>query len=194
MQRSNSDNEPEIASQLVERIKNGDVMAENDMVERYQRGLLFMLRHRANNSELAKDIAQETWRITLEKVRAGQLKDPSKLAAFIVQIGKNQLTMSYRGAVNTRTTSMESVPEGTDDKNQPQQILERHNTALLVRKLLGELSTPRDKEIMMRFYIKEQNKHVICQELGLDDIHFNRVLYRAKERFKKLWQEFSGAD
>ena len=31
----------------------------------------------------------------------------------------------------------------------------------------------------------DQDKQVICRELRLDSVHFNRVLYRAKKRFKK---------
>lgn len=184
------ENESQIATALVERIQQGDKMAEADMVARYQRGLLFMLRHRANNSELADDIAQETWRIVLEKVRGKEIKNPSTLAAFIVQIGKNQLNMSYRGAHNAKVTVNIDDVVPVDTQLKPQQILERNNTALVVRKLLQELSVPRDKELIMRFYIKEEDKKAICQALALDDLHFNRVLHRARHRFKALWQQY----
>lgn len=182
--------ESQIAKQLVHRIQQGDKAAEAEMIERYQRGLLFMLRHRSKNSDLANDIAQETWRIVLEKIRGNSIKSPSKLAAFIVQIGKNQLTMSYRGAHNTNVNIDDISPIDTQPK--PQQILERNNISLVVRKLLQELTVPRDKELMMRFYIKEEDKKTICEALALDDLHFNRVLFRARHRFKEIWQSYIG--
>ena len=188
--------EAEVARTLVARILNGESAAEQEMVERYNRGLIFMLNHRSRDRALAEDLAQETWRIVIEKVRGGDLKDPSKLAAFIVQIGKNQLLMSYRGSHHKKTTTDVDTSQTLDPASQPQLIIERYNTALIVRKLVDELKTPRDRELILRFYIKEEKKQQICQDLGLNELHFNRVLFRARQRFKQLWNEYveAGAD
>jgi len=186
--------EAEAAQKLVARILKGERQAEKEMVERYNRGLLFMLRHRAKNNALADDVVQETWRIVLEKVRVGELKDPTKLSAFIVQVGKNQLLMTYRGSHHTKTTTEVDITETPDPASQPHQILERNNTALVVRKLVNELKTSRDREVILRFYIKEENKQHICKDFGLSELHFNRVLFRARQRFKQLWNEYVGAE
>ncbi|WP_281559790.1 sigma-70 family RNA polymerase sigma factor [Thalassomonas sp. RHCl1] len=188
--------EAEVARSLVARILNGEAAAETEMVQRYNRGLVFMLNHRARNHALAEDLAQETWRIVIEKVRGGDLKDPSKLAAFIVQTGKNQLLMIYRGSHHKKTTTEVDTAQSLDPASQPQLIIERYNTALIVRKLVDEMKTPRDRELILRFYIKEEEKQQICQDLGLNELHFNRVLFRARQRFKQLWNEYveAGAD
>ena len=59
----------------------------------------------------------------------------------------------------------------------------------IVRELLQELKMPRDREILLRFYVQEADKEEICSELDVSPEHFNRVLFRAKNRFRKLLLE-----
>jgi RNA polymerase sigma-70 factor (ECF subfamily) len=35
-------------------------------------------------------------------------------------------------------------------------------------------------------YVHQEDKDSICRELNLDSLHFNRVLHRAKQRFRDL--------
>jgi RNA polymerase sigma-70 factor (ECF subfamily) len=56
----------------------------------------------------------------------------------------------------------------------------------LVRKLLDELPVQRDREILIKTYLEDQDKSAICEALGVDSAHYNRVLFRAKERFREL--------
>ena len=44
----------------------------------------------------ADDLHQETFRVVLEKVRAGELREPEKLPGFIRQIAKNLCIADYR--------------------------------------------------------------------------------------------------
>ncbi len=46
--------------------------------------------------------------------------------------------------------------------------------------------TDRDRQILYRFYIAEEDKERICADLDLSSLHFNRVLFRARQRFKDL--------
>jgi hypothetical protein len=48
------------------------------------------------------------------------------------------------------------------------------------------MGNARDKLILYRYYIQEQGKEQICQELGLVQRHFDRVAYRARERLRKI--------
>ena len=61
--------------------------------------------------------------------------------------------------------------------------------ARLVRRLIGELPTDRDRQVLYRFYIAEDDKAAICQDLELSSLHFNRVLHRARQRYRELYQE-----
>lgn len=182
--------ESQIALELVSRITAGDSSAEAQMVERYDRGLRFMLKRRANSRAIAEDIAQETWRIVIEKVRNQELKNPAALAAFIVQIGKNQLLMHYRSKHNSKTLTNMEITELEDQAKTPQEILEQHNLAMMVRGLIAELRTERDKQIITRFYLDEESKSSICKSFSINELHFNRVLFRARQRFKQIMEEY----
>ena len=44
----------------------------------------------------------------------------------------------------------------------------------------------RDREILLRFYIAEEDKDRIAADYGLSSLQFNRVLHRARQRYKEL--------
>ena len=62
---------------------------------------------------------------------------------------------------------------------------ERANVA---RKVLAELDSERDRQILFRFYVADETKARICADLGLSSLHFNRVLFRARGRYRALYQ------
>lgn len=179
------------SSKLVQRILTGDSQAESEMVLRYQDGLNFVLRQWSQDIEQIRDVSQDTWRIVLEKIRGDELKDHQKLAGFIVMIGKYQLIMSHRKN-NARTFVSESdIVLQSPTSLQPQLILEKYKTTNLVKKLIDKLAKHRDRDILYRFYIEQDNKDSICEEYGLSELHFNRVIHRARQRFKKVWNTYS---
>jgi len=57
-----------------------------------------------------------------------------------------------------------------------------------VRRLLDELGVRRDREILHRFYVSSEEKADICEEWGLSSLQFNRVLFRARKRYRALYQ------
>ncbi|MFL6194010.1 MAG: RNA polymerase sigma factor [Thermoanaerobaculia bacterium] len=179
--------EAEVATELVRRIHAGDSRAEADLVERYSRGLLYMLRRAAGDPALADDLHQEAFRVVLERLRERGLEDPERLAGFLHRTAKNLLVAGYRKTARRKTEGevdgMEAVP---DPASGPLQESLRQEEAALVRRLIGELETDRDRQILYRFYIAEEDKERICDDLGLSSLHFNRVLFRARQRFKEL--------
>jgi RNA polymerase sigma-70 factor (ECF subfamily) len=50
------------------------------------------------------------------------------------------------------------------------------------------LPVPRDREVIKRFYLDEETKDAICQSLGLSPIHFDRVIFRARQRMRALME------
>lgn len=177
--------EAEVASDLVRRIAAGDAAAETALVERYSRGVLYLLRRLA--PELADDLHQETFRVVLERLRRRGLDEPAGLAAFLRGTARNLVIAERRKTVRRRT-------EADDDELAravnpgPSQL----STVLLdeeadaVRALIRELPTDRDRQILLRFYVAEEDKAAICADLRLDSLHFNRVLFRARERFRDV--------
>lgn len=176
---------------VVKRILAGDKTAEEDMINMYQQGLHTVLRGKIykGNESVLDDVIQETWRVVIEKVRANELEEHEKLAQFIVRVGINQLRMfgrKYRDREEQDNDILDSV--GDDDAD-PSGFLEKIKLAELIRKKIDELKQPRDRELLKSYYLDEQSKESLCRRHGLDEKHLSRVLFRARNRFKALWDK-----
>ena len=62
-----------------------------------------------------------------------------------------------------------------------------------MKRVLSEMPSDRDRQILFRFYIAEDEKDSICRDLDLTSLHFNRVLFRARERYRDLYLETAGS-
>jgi len=67
------------------------------------------------------------------------------------------------------------------------EVAERTEQAALVHRILEELPTERDRAVLRRFYLGQETKDRICADYGLSSLQFNRVLHRARDRFRELW-------
>lgn len=175
--------QPFSATELVTRIQQGDSIAERQLIEQYQAGLVLVVRRQAK-ADVVQEVVQETWRIVIEKIRNADLREPEKLGAFIAQIGRNQVIMYYRRERYSGANS-DQVPEPYCSQG-PLELIEQADVQRIAHHLLGQLNTPRDREILHRYYLMEEEKEKICDELDLTDLHFNRVIHRAKQRLRQV--------
>ena len=183
--------EDEAAAELAGRIRAGDRAAEDELAARYSRGLLFHLRRLTSDPALADDLHQETFRVVLERLRGEGLAEPGRLAGYLLATGRNL----FLGAWRKRTRRGEGASLDVDDAPEvpdpaPGQLDDvlREERIRQVQLLIGELGTPRDRQVLFRFYVAEEDRERICADLGLTAPHFNRVLFRARQRFKELLQ------
>lgn len=187
-ERSDIEREPEIAADLVARIGRGGRDAEEAMVRRYGAGLLYLLKRRTRDPDLAQDLRQDTFRVAIEKLRASPLDEPERLAAYLRGVALNLWIAHQRKYVRRATTADSDAVEAAADTGDggPFENVSRAQVRDAVGVLLDELGTPRDREILQRVYLRDEDKEDICAALGVDATHFNRVLFRAKQRFREL--------
>lgn len=186
-QKSVDANEPEIAASLATRVRKGEKLAEQQIVTRYSRGLLSFLRRKSDDDDLADDLHQDTFRIVLERLRGKGLEDPSHLAGFIHATAKNLVIAHFRKQARRKTEPDSALIDNSSHSGISQSdasILDEQ--AKTVRSLIAELRSERDREVLLRFYLDEEDKQSICSVLRLTEKHFNRVIFRARERFRGL--------
>ncbi|HWM91323.1 MAG TPA: sigma-70 family RNA polymerase sigma factor [Thermoanaerobaculia bacterium] len=177
-------------SDLVQRIRGGDPRAEEELIARFGEGLSFLLRRWTRGHSDAEDLYQETFRLALEKVRRGEVRDPERLAGFLRSLARNLSIEHYRkaGRRGAREETLETAAELTNsDTGQLGQLL-RKEKVTLVRQLLEELGSERDRQVLYRFYIAEEDKESIRNDLGLTAPEFNLVLFRARRRYRDLYE------
>ncbi|MCH9648964.1 MAG: sigma-70 family RNA polymerase sigma factor [Deltaproteobacteria bacterium] len=158
---------------------------------RYARGVRIVLDRHTRTATEAEDLFQETFALAVVKLRAGELRDLSKLGGFLSSLARNLATEHYRKVIRRKTDVDSETAEGSSSASGGGQLGEvlRSEEATLVRRTLQELSTERDREILFRFYIAEEDKETIAAAYDLDSLQFNRVLHRARQRYKALYLE-----
>lgn len=70
--------------------------------------------------------------------------------------------------------------EAIDEKLYREQVRQQ------VRALITGMKVARDREVLHRYYVQDQAKPIICEALDLSPTHFDRVINRARNRFKQL--------
>lgn len=168
-------------------ISRGDKKAEAVLFQKYYRPTLFILERKTRDSELAQDLCQEAFCIMLERLRTQPLSDPDKLAAYLHNIAINLHIAEVRKSGRRKTHTDQALMAVIVDASQNQyRTLLKERSSLAVRRLIAAMANVRDQKLLYGYYIQERDKADICQELDLSLRHFDKVLFRAKQRFREL--------
>ncbi len=154
-------------------------------------GVLYLLRKELRDFALADDLCNETFRIVLERLKTQPLEDPGGLGSFLAQTARNLVIAHRRKTGRQRTeTGHQATLEATAAADaDPALILQSRSHATAIRKVLKEIPLVRDREILVRVYLYDQDKEQVCRELGIGAAHYNLVIHRAKERFRTLIEQ-----
>jgi RNA polymerase sigma-70 factor (ECF subfamily) len=157
------------------------------LYRKYYAATLYLLERKSGNPDLAQDLCQEAFIVLLERLRTRPLDDPEKLAVFLYNIAINLHIADVRKSVRRNTvTDSDLMDTLTDGRQSQYRQLLKERAGRAVRSLIQSMSNSRDRKILYGYFIQEKEKEEICQELELSQRHFDRVLFRAKERFKEL--------
>jgi RNA polymerase sigma-70 factor (ECF subfamily) len=153
-------------------------------------GLRSLIIRRVGDPDAAADILHDAIVTTLQKLRNGEINDPELIGGYIYRVALNHLR-NYRRKDKSELTDACDVGALADQANVPADTaVQRGQWAQVARDVLISLPTSRDREILIRFYLDEEDKDSICSSLGLSDAHFTRVIFRARNRFKLLLERF----
>jgi len=144
------------------------------------------------NTADAEDLVNETFITALEKIRRGDLREPERLSGFILAVARNLALGRLREGMRRAHTNIDEVPPPADPGRGPLEQLLLKERAEIVRQVLGELKMERDRQIIIRYYIMEDDKESVCASLGITLTHFNRVRFRAVGRFRELYEAKRG--
>lgn len=174
--------------ELTERILRGDVRAEAVLVARFEPGLMMMLRRLTRGDmDFAYDICQDTFVILLRRLRATALHDPERVDAFAAQTARNLVIASKRKFLRQRTRpSDEAALKVPDPADGPTRRFELQASAVAVTELLSELTAQRDRDILRRLYLEEEDRGRICADLGITEGNLNQVVCRARRRLREI--------
>jgi RNA polymerase sigma factor (sigma-70 family) len=133
------------------------------------------------------DKVHDTFAAVVKAIQSGQLREPARLMGFVRTITQRQAVAYIDTAVRLRRdqTDFDSAGRVADSAMTPEQAIIFYERNMLVRRVLAELSD-RDREILARFYLREQPKDQICSEMSLTKTQFRLLKSRARARFAEL--------
>jgi RNA polymerase sigma-70 factor (ECF subfamily) len=150
-------------------------------------GLKAQLTRVTRNADLASDMLQDAIVTALRKLRTGEIEHRSQLDGYVYRVALNHLR-NYRRKDKSSVSDSDSAMGLADAaaESRPTRSIQAEQWAGVVTRLMSEMSSARDREVLVRFYLKEEERSALCRSLGLTDLQFNRVIFRARARFREL--------
>ena len=164
-----------------------DRTAVEGLIAKHYAGLRLLIQRRTGDPEVAADILNQAACTAWEKWQRGQVRRPEEIGGYIFQVAMNLLRNRRRSVAERadRRVDSEVIGQLPGEADPTDRWLEK-KIATRVKRMLQELNSPRDREILVRFYLQEEEKDVICRDLGLEPDQFDKVLHRARARLKEL--------
>lgn len=174
-------------ARLVEEARQGEQAAFGELVNRYERRLMRVIKRFIRDDELARDLAQETFLRVYEKL---DLFDPSRrFGPWLFRIGVN-LTLDYlrkrkrrgRWALFSESPSEQMPDPGVEDPRRQQNLQEE------VRAVLEELPENYRSVLILRD-LENFSTSEIAAILNRKEATIRWRLAEARTRFQKLWEQ-----
>ncbi|MGD0873138.1 MAG: sigma-70 family RNA polymerase sigma factor [Bryobacteraceae bacterium] len=170
----------------MKRIQSGDASAMEEMYGVFTTGIRFYLCRQLGPQDL-DDRVHEAFVAITQSIRKGELREPERLMGYVRTVVRRQVAAQIEAVVEQRRRQIDPSLGAVVCDHQPnpeRQAIEREQTAVAYRVLQ---SLPRrDREVLVRFYLKEQSPAEICREMDLSATQFRLTKSRAKVRFGKL--------
>jgi RNA polymerase sigma-70 factor, ECF subfamily len=171
---------------LVEKIKRNDPAGMEELYRVFSRGVRFYLCRQLGPQDL-DDRVHDAFLIVAQAVQRGELREPERLMGYVRTIVRRQVAAQIEDNMINRRHQFDldwglGVRDG--GSNPEQSAIRKENQQIAMKVLNG--IAPRDREILIRFYLWEQPADQICSEMGLTDTQFRLLKSRAKARFGQL--------
>ena len=154
--------------------------------ENYQ-GLRLLILKSTRDEATAADILNDAIATALEHLQANRIAQPEQIAGYVYQVAMNHLRNHRRKMDERRDKRVDSdTLDNLPGDSASVDTLAERSIAQQVRKLIEELPTERDRLIVKRFYLDEDDKEAICRDLSLTQLHFDKVIFRARQRMKAI--------
>jgi len=175
---------PQQQSSLAEGIRSHEPFAEAEFVRLFGDRVMFLALARTRDREAARDVAQDVMLAVVRAVRAGQLRESERLAAFVYGIARNLINNHLR----TRTRLKEDPLDGALHLAHPD-TTDADERLGLVRRALRALDLT-DRNILLLTLVEGLKPGEIAQRLGLTSevvrTRKSRALKKTAARVKNL--------
>jgi RNA polymerase sigma factor (sigma-70 family) len=171
------------AGVLARRIIAGDRSAEDELVSTYRRGVFVIAVARTRDREAAADLTQEILIAILKALRDGQLREATKLVAFIQGTARNLINNYLRNKAHHTEVELDDEAYSSD----PVEELESLERKRLVRRELQSFSIT-DQQILLLSLVDGHSLAEVAQRLNMSH---DAVRARKSRAVRKITKKFS---
>jgi RNA polymerase sigma-70 factor (ECF subfamily) len=173
-------------AEVVRKIQIGDDTGLREGIQEIYTALTDGMRTRVARSvenQSVEDRLHEILVIVLEAIRRGELREPERLMGFVRTVTRRRVVAHLRGAAfqRKRFVTVDYIEPSAPSEQNPEKCAARREQLDRARKVLRTLGA-RDREILERFYFKEQAPTQICSEMKLTETQFRLFKSRAIAR------------
>jgi RNA polymerase sigma-70 factor, ECF subfamily len=157
------------------------------LIEKNYVGLRLLVARRCRDPHVAADLLNDAVCTTWAKWQAGKIERPEQIAGYVLQVTMN-LLRNHRRAIAERpekradAAKLQELPGNTEPCDETIEL----EIAVQVKRVIRGMTSQRDRAILVRFYLDEEDKDAICRDLGLSPLQFDKILHRARGRLRKL--------
>jgi RNA polymerase sigma-70 factor (ECF subfamily) len=169
----------------------GDAQAEGELYRRLARRVrLYGLRH-LRDEHAAADLVQQVLLTTLERLRANEVREPEKIASFVLGMCRMTVLEIRRGAKRREDLLEKFLPAGTADAAEPAYPAPEP-LLLNPERLAGclERLAERERSVVAMSFFADQPADQVGAALGLSGANVRVIRHRALGRLR----ECMGAD
>jgi RNA polymerase sigma factor (sigma-70 family) len=169
---------------LVDKVRRGHPAGLEELYGLAKNFNYFLMRQLGDDDLLDK--VHDIFITVAQAIHAGKLRDPERLIPFLTTV-----TRFYTYNQIDRRMHRRKRLEALEDVNppDPRMNLERTTYAkernTIAREILRSMPR-RDRDVLERFYLAEQSKEQICDEMQLTPTQFRLLKSKAKATFTKM--------
>lgn len=154
-----------------------------DSIERLRLKLRYkVLYHVGHSCADVDDLVQESLARFFRAAERQQIRNTEEFGAFLNGVCRNVI-LEYRRKVRREPNADPDMPIPDEGMRPEAEILEMRDS---IEHGLNELAE-RDRLILRSLYLEGREKEDICKQWGMTDAQFRVVLFRAKERFRRVY-------
>ena len=179
-----------VNTKLCDSIYSGHKDAEHQFIDLFRSDAIRIAKNWLSCEADAEDAAHEALIIVLNRIRNCHLNKPQQLDRYLFRTVRNVVLANLRRHGVSRTILLENVEEA--QFTEPEEVfnnLLQGEIDKSVDNLLLMLSQDRDRELLQSHYREERSKSELCETLNLQADQFDKILYRARKRFRLLVEE-----
>jgi len=170
------------------RLKDGEEAAWQEFVDYFTPVIHVLLRKERTLAHVIVELRQETFARVVRLVKEDKVREPGKIPGIVAGVCRNVFKEHCRseGPLKSSVEELATLPDPNDTLLD---WLETAELQKLVQRCISSVSEPY-RTALQRVWIEERDRLDVCRELKVSRDGLRTKLFRAREQFEKLYEEY----